>query len=916
MKKFLVFLLLLAGGFAVLNISVKHTYAWCIPDFITGDICPIPPPAPDSTVTTAAPAPNTIHLNPPTTTWPDGGAFSGDKQPFYDVGNDTAYPKSANVIPVYLRQGDNINIVFTNASPDCQATDPATGLKYPDYSDNTANAGPPTTFSVSSVSSGVFRSQNVGSTFPCGNTVEFDNIGAFKGDCIKVSGTCVDSGGLSGSGYIKVVYLHISVNALDTVKGENAFRVQLVNNNTDGSQSNLGSSSDAVGYGRREASLAYGNVYTQLLVFGVDETCNNFDRHKGGSLVYTDMDANNLNWNPNIRIVLQREPWSDYPSFNNWTLVEAINNSTLRAQANNVLHSLSTTSFDNEFRYRLLLENVGVRNTIFIGMGGDISQVSGKYHEKSSDCSDFACTATPVDATDVRVSITNKGPHPIGDGFQVRSSDGQSWPATGFSANFSPGGTASHIFTRAANAIVVYKLFDGTGPNSENIPFNPDVPCSTAGTLSISCGNGSSPQTPPGNVVTSNYTYTVTNTTGTAHAAGSGYHAVATPVPGLSNPTGVSNDIQIAIPTGSGVAQNVNFKFTVNYQGSYSVRFFDPQNNPIGNPDPCPPVTITPSVAPYFQVWQNDAAGGGAFKIGDSCPGAYSAYQNPYTANAAGQANAKYYGGIRANNNAYHSKADFGAVALGLIPNPSGEGFISPHNTLFANSGVTVGGGISGYFNSTGASANHCATDFYSTTMINTPANTPNTNDLNSAVQNCLPDSNGERRCQYIWNGTDISGAQVSIPHGVQITVYVPSDITISTNIVYQQPFDPNIRADIPYFSLVVKGNITLTDGVTELDGLYIAQPNVTGSTASGGDFKTCDSQCPHQLIVNGAVIAQHVELLRAHGSSQSLGTDINGIGNAPAEIFNFVPSMVLGAPAFSPQSPTPEGLFSLPPVF
>jgi hypothetical protein len=84
--------------------------------------------------------------------------------------------------------------------------------------------------------------------------------------------------------------------------------------------------------------------------------------------------------------------------------------------------------------------------------------------------------------------------------------------------------------------------------------------------------------------------------------------------------------------------------------------------------------------------------------------------------------------------------------------------------------------------------------------------------------------------------------------------------------------------------------------------------------------FATCTTgasdHCNSQLVVNGAVIAQHVELLRAHGTLDAPSGANSGIGSSPAEIFNFTPSLIIGNPAFASQFGKSEILFSLPPVF
>jgi hypothetical protein len=323
-----------------------------------------------------------------------------------------------------------------------------------------------------------------------------------------------------------------------------------------------------------------------------------------------------------------------------------------------------------------------------------------------------------------------------------------------------------------------------------------------------------------------------------------------------------------------------------------------------------PPVTITPAVAPYFQVWNGDAAGGGGFRTVDyQCPTTYPDYVSPPTARAAGRGSADNYGGIRAmSSDSIQSKADFGAVAMGLIPNSPGQGFFVRNSAYFANTGLPSG--LGGYLNTN--SANHCVDDYYTNTQVDPGSTTP-LGDLQNDINNCPLDTDANSyRCQFQTTSTIIGG--ITVARGHQITLYVDGDVTLDGNITYQEPFDPNSRADVPYFAIVAKGNITLTNNVTRLDGLYVAQP----SNGSAGRFSTCGEGafCNRQLVVNGAVVAQHVLLLRGHGSSQPLGNDVNGISTNPGEVINFVPSMIIGAPMFNPQPNGPEGYFSLPPVF
>jgi hypothetical protein len=238
---------------------------------------------------------------------------------------------------------------------------------------------------------------------------------------------------------------------------------------------------------------------------------------------------------------------------------------------------------------------------------------------------------------------------------------------------------------------------------------------------------------------------------------------------------------------------------------------------------------------------------------------------------------------------------------------------------MFANTGPGFNYGANppgGFLNGSPQNGYGCTKDYFTDTQANPQ---PYSGDLQNDINNNCPNN----RCQFIANSnTQINAANV--PDGKQVTLYVNGNVTITGNIDLSNPgFDPTNPANIPYFNLIVKGNIILTEGVNRLYGVYIAQP-----ANSGGIFATCNNgpnaqditadtnACTRQLIVNGAVIAQHVELLRSHGTLHTPSPDPNGISGNPAEIFNYVPSLLIGNPALSTQPGTIEGIFSLSPVF
>jgi hypothetical protein len=344
---------------------------------------------------------------------------------------------------------------------------------------------------------------------------------------------------------------------------------------------------------------------------------------------------------------------------------------------------------------------------------------------------------------------------------------------------------------------------------------------------------------------------------------------------------------------------------------------------------------ISALALPYFQVWNSDVSAGGGFagSTGDpelnvlgKCGG--SSYISPANSSTGGN-NA---GGIRGFGSPYTlgSRSDFGALAMGLIPSDSthGIGFWTGlnHTAMFANTGSSFNFAYGsnppgGFLNGSPQNGYGCVKDYFTDTQAGAQAYSGN---LANDIANC------PNRCQFIAK-SNVTLNSTNIPDGKQVTLYVDGDVTINGNVDLSNPaFNPSNPANIPYFNLIVRGNIILTPSINKLYGAYVAQPIINQSTGaySKGIFVTCndgsDAQdttantgpCNSQLVVNGAVIAQHVELLRNHGTLHGTCPTGSGISGCPAEIFNFVPSLVIGNPALASQPGTINGIFSLSPVF
>jgi len=445
---------------------------------------------------------------------------------------------------------------------------------------------------------------------------------------------------------------------------------------------------------------------------------------------------------------------------------------------------------------------------------------------------------------------------------------------------------------------LTYKNDGNWTPDYTPITFN-TAPISGCWEASCSGDYTSAVDVEPGQTADVRVGFTITNRSPRSFNNVSQYNALPTANPGL---TLLSGPVPVNIPANADPAVTVyaTFQVRVDFQGDYTatLRF---GNTPLT--EVCNGPNIYPLTKPFFQVWGGDIFTGGSFLTpNQACPTTYPDYVSPQTA----PGNKPSYGGIKAygdTSTGHGSAADFGAVALGLIankPSPANIGFTA--RSILANSGSFPPDSISGYLND--SSPAHCVTDFYDTTQTSPVSVGPPSSLANLVV---TPSSSG----QYIV-GSQVNGfAGGQIASSQHITLYVNGDVTITGNITYQPWANRDDSSTAPFFSLIVKGSITLTKDVTRLDGLYVAQPTSSGS-GSGGDFVTCDNFCNQQLIVNGAVVAQHIQLLRSFGTLTAGPT----VASSPAEIFNYIPSMLISNPNFNPTYNNLQGLFNLPPVF
>lgn len=268
--------------------------------------------------------------------------------------------------------------------------------------------------------------------------------------------------------------------------------------------------------------------------------------------------------------------------------------------------------------------------------------------------------------------------------------------------------------------------------------------------------------------------------------------------------------------------------------------------------------SIAVVVKPAVKVMGGDVSAGNAFPSAGVCNA--SAYASSSITGWPG--NATYNG----------SSTEFGAYAPGPIfgfATSKRQAAMSPSGLAFAN--TTQIAGISdwygGSFGSMPCIADHAGMK---------PAG------ITSTAASLSTLASGS----YQYTSSAISGTP-TIGRGKQVVLYRTGDLYINSNILYQRSGWAT-KADIPALKIVVSGNIYIAPGVTELNGVFIAQPTAATNT---GVINTCSgvananlyASCRTPLTVNGVFTAKRVDLRRTNGSA-SQGTT--------AETFRYLPEV------------------------
>lgn len=375
---------------------------------------------------------------------------------------------------------------------------------------------------------------------------------------------------------------------------------------------------------------------------------------------------------------------------------------------------------------------------------------------------------------------------------------------------------------------------------------------------------------------------------------------------------------------------------------------------------------------PYFKTYGADIMTGGWFYNGNTCNTSLNPITNPAPPPNTLQPNYqdgrnaldKLTGGIvayartTAAGSGFSSQggasSQFAAYVLGMVDgnNSLNYGFYSNGaaggnvvSRTFANNTVSANqwGGLFQDDQADGYRQAYCIPDYF----YKKPANYVAIPTAGGQLVNGTPSNiyyvDGTAAPYKITNN---SAVNLNTGSASNITIYVNGDAYIDQNITSNVSSSGNVT-DVPKFAVIARGSIYISPDVTELYGLYIAQPdesNINAVSDDDGVIWTCHDnttnpvpytwpaenvggtqRCAKKLTITGALIAKQVNFMRINGDigTANLGEDSLGgmaSGNI-AEVINYHPAMALDGPFFSGSAVGTirnkiDSIISLPPVF
>lgn len=264
---------------------------------------------------------------------------------------------------------------------------------------------------------------------------------------------------------------------------------------------------------------------------------------------------------------------------------------------------------------------------------------------------------------------------------------------------------------------------------------------------------------------------------------------------------------------------------------------------------------------PYLEVFGNDIVSGGSFTGG--CTNS-AQLRSRFRPSQARGTSAQY---------AVFALGTVSGVTSASLRNDATTPAIGPLGLTFANTSGTAFGG--GYAANDGIA---CMPDYF--------GSRPTTPGAVETIANFLPEFNtpndpDPNKIEYY----EINGSYThnavgpGVRNGVRKVFYVHGTLNINTDIRYQNT-TWNDRNNVP-FVVIIARDINIDPGVTQLDGVYVAQPSGGGT----GTISTCTTNygaCRNPLVINGGFVAERVNFFRTRGSLRNSVVNEGRVGVVP----------------------------------
>ena len=128
----------------------------------------------------------------------------------------------------------------------------------------------------------------------------------------------------------------------------------------------------------------------------------------------------------------------------------------------------------------------------------------------------------------------------------------------------------------------------------------------------------------------------------------------------------------------------------------------------------------------------------------------------------------------------------------------------------------------------------------------------------------------------------DVTIKASNVTKGSRTLILVDGNVTVDGNIQYADTYTNT--SEVPSLAIIATGDITIKANVTRIDGVYSSKKAINTCDSPDGALST--DICKEQLVVNGAILTDKLNLRRTYGADGSNKSQ-------PAEKFNYTTELL-----------------------